>query len=79
MKQVIPSDTDLLTDFNGKPMWAEILCVKKGKVRFRPNGNPEGEFVEVTAKAGEVLPCEIVQLYETGTKKNTFYAIWTFA
>lgn len=78
MRRIVPSDTELLKDFDGKPVAMEVFCVGKGEVKFLPNGNPEGEFIRLKVKKGDILPCEVSQVFETGTTVEEMYGIYKF-
>lgn len=78
MRRIVPSDTESLKDFDGKTVAMEILCIKKGEVKFLPNGNPEAEFIKLKVKGGDFLPCEVSKVFATDTTVKEMYGIYKF-
>lgn len=79
MKEITPSDTDPITDFEGNPISVEVYSVRNSWVAFKPNGNPDGETIRIRSGARSFLPCEISHVLETGTANNAeLYAVWKY-
>lgn len=81
MKSITPSDTERLTNHQGRPQSMEIYCAgNAGTITFMPNGNASCGAAPITLSIlpRGVLPCEAVQVMATGTTATDLYGIWCF-
>ena len=75
-KPITPDDSNDLTDFNGDPMPMRVLCVKKGKVTVRPNGNPVSSPIQFDMAKSSFVPCIVRRVFATGTTSTELVGIF---
>jgi hypothetical protein len=66
-KAITPSDSALLTDFDGVPTAQNVFVSVAGDVVVLPSGNAPGQTVTFTVEGGAFVPVVVKQVLASGT------------